>query len=132
MKRTNTTKARTLFASILKSYPHPVDLRELHESITKQLPGVAFSTVYRIAKDLEQAGTIERADWRDRGSKYEWIEGRDHHHHITCSICGAMADVSDACLHCREDVVRAETGYLLRHHYFELEGICPQCQKLSR
>ncbi len=132
MKRTNTTKTRTLVAAILHSAPFPIDLRELHGLVARQLPSAAFSTVYRIVRDLEAHGSVERTDWRERGSKYEWTEGREHHHHITCSACGRVHDVTEHAFTLHAEQITQETGYVLRNHRIELEGLCADCLPQAR
>jgi Fe2+ or Zn2+ uptake regulation protein len=93
----------------------------------ERLPRTAYSTVYRVISRLEAEGKVNRIDWRERGSRYEWAE-LPHHHHIVCGICGLSVDVDDADLGFSEERIRAATGFLVNHHSIELEGICPDCQ----
>lgn len=126
MKRRNSTKLRTLVTTILKSAPEPISLPELHRFVQRTSPTAAFSTIYRITKDLEDEGTIERVDWRERGSAYEWAD-KPHHHHITCSVCGAIQDIDDRSITFSGESIERQTGYQVGTHHFELEGICPRC-----
>lgn len=128
MNTPKNTKTREAFSQIIKAYPYPLSLEELHGFISKQLPGVAFSTIYRLAKQLEAEGLIQRIDWRERGSRYEWT-GRTHHHHIVCTVCGATADFDDSVVQLDREAVARQTGFVFSQHHVELEGICPACQK---
>ncbi len=127
MKRRNATKVRTQVMTILKSAPEPLSLTQLHRLISRTLPRTAFSTIYRIARDLQVGKTIVRVDWRERGSAYEWA-AKPHHHHITCSVCGAVADIDDEVLSINPSAIAQQTGYQVGTHHVELEGICPSCQ----
>lgn len=127
MKRRNNTKIRGLVTNILRSAPEPMSLRNLHGFVLRTSPEVAFSTIYRIAKDLEELRSIERVDWRERGSAYEWAD-KPHHHHITCSVCGAINDIDDASITFDQASIERQSGYQIGTHHFELEGICPSCQ----
>ena len=112
----------------MQTYAKPFSLRELHLLVLEPFPRTAFSTVYRVVSRLEAEGKVERVDWRERGSRYEWAE-LPHHHHIVCSLCGRSVDIDDADLGFSEDGVRAATGFVIVHHSIELEGVCPDCQR---
>lgn len=127
MKRHNRTQLRLLATSILRSAPEPISLPNLHELIRRTHPKSAFSTIYRIARDLEATNQIVRVDWRERGSAYEWAD-KPHHHHITCSVCGALRDIDDASITFDQGAIERQTKYQVGTHHFELEGICPSCQ----
>ena len=121
------TRVSELVVDLLQTYAKPFSLRELHLLVLERFPRTAFSTIYRVISRLEAEGKVERVDWRERGSRYEWAE-LPHHHHIVCGICGRSVDVDDADLGFSEARIRAATGFLVNHHSIELEGICPRCQ----
>lgn len=129
MEKTKKTKIKLQFESIMKGSTCSIELSRIHKLTNKKIPGVAFSTIYRIARAYEKKGLIARVDWRERGSKYEWVDKHDHHHHITCLVCGKVKKISDNSVDFKEDVIRKESGgFVLKKHYFELEGICKNCQ----
>jgi Fur family ferric uptake transcriptional regulator len=121
------TRASQLVVDLLQTYAKPLSLQELHVRVSERLPRTAYSTVYRVIARLEAEGKVNRVDWRERGSRYEWAE-LPHHHHIVCGICGRSVDIEDADLGFSEDRIRAATGFLVNHHSIEIEGICPGCQ----
>jgi Fe2+ or Zn2+ uptake regulation protein len=112
---------------ILRTEPTPLSLRELHERAIVVLPATAYSTVYRLVGRLERQGVVNRVDWRERGSRFEWAE-RPHHHHIVCTECGNAADLDDADLGFSERRIESRTGFRVEHHSIELEGTCADCQ----
>jgi Fur family ferric uptake transcriptional regulator len=121
------TPASQLVVDLLQTYAKPLSLQELHVRVRERLPRTAYSTVYRVITRLEAEGKVNRVDWRERGSRYEWAE-LPHHHHIVCGICGRSVDIEDADLGFSEERIRAATGFLVNHHSIEIEGICPGCQ----
>ena len=120
------TRVSQLVVDLLQTYAKPLSLRELHARVRERLPRTAYSTVYRVISRLEADGKVNRVDWRERGSRYEWAE-LPHHHHIVCGICGRSVDIDDADLGFSEERIRAATGFLVNHHSIEIEGICPDC-----
>ncbi|HZR91990.1 MAG TPA: transcriptional repressor [Gaiellaceae bacterium] len=125
MRKTRTAR---LVVDLLQTYARPLSLQELHLHVRERLPLTAYSTVYRIVSRLEAEGKVTRVDWRERGSRYEWAE-LPHHHHVVCGMCGRSVDLEDADLGFSEARIRAATGFLVKHHSIELEGICPNCQR---
>ena len=120
------TRVRQLVTEILQAEPTPLSLRELHERAAVRLPTTAYSTIYRLVERLERQGMINRVDWRERGSRFEWA-ARPHHHHIVCSECGHAADLDDADLGFSERRIQSRTGFQVKHHAIELEGTCADC-----
>lgn len=122
------TRTKEAVSQILQAYASPVGLNDLYKFIKHSLPKTAFSTVFRIMQKLETEGKVIRIDWRERGSRYEWAD-LPHHHHLVCQICGKVIDLDDTLLNFDEKRIIKGTGYRLRRHSIELEGICPDCQK---
>ena len=124
------TRVTRLAVDLLQTYARPLSLQEIHADVVRRLPTTAYSTIYRVVSRLEAEGKVTRVDWRERGSRYEWAE-LPHHHHIVCEICGKSTDIDDAVLGFKEARIRERTGFLVKHHSIELEGICADCQRSS-
>ena len=120
------TRVRQRVTEIFEANAAPLSLGELHERVCEDLPTTAYSTIFRLAGRLEQEGKINRVDWRERGSRFEWAE-RPHHHHIVCSDCGRTADLEDGDLGFSERKIESRTGFTITHHSIELEGTCADC-----
>jgi len=87
---------------------------------------VAFSTVYRLTRTLEQEKIVEHIDWRDRGGRYELVG--PHHHHVVCGTCGIFADIDDTHVYIDIPKIARVTGFTISKHVIELEGLCKKCQ----
>lgn len=124
--RTRHTKLRRLVSDLLQIEPQPLTPKDILSKVRRSVPKAAFSTIFRILKQFEVDGLVTRIDWRERGSRYEWAA--DPHHHIVCTLCGRIEDLRDEDINFTEATVQTATGYLVKHHAIELEGICPTCQ----
>jgi len=51
-----------------------------------------------------------------------------HHHHITCTMCGARQDVATPELEAALQAAAKGHGYSLGQHSVTLSGMCPRCQ----
>jgi len=126
--RTRETKTKKLITHIFQTMQKPVSLREIFHYVQISLPKTSYSTVFRNVNRLAKNGKIIHIDWRERGSRYEWAD-MPHHHHIVCQICGAFTDLKESDVNFNEKKLSTITGYIIKHHTIELEGICPKCQK---
>ena len=126
-KKIRQTATKAAVSQILESFGAPVALSELHQFIKMSLPKTAFSTVYRILRQLETEGKVIRIDWRERGSRFEWAD-LPHHHHLVCDSCGTITDIDDATLGYDSHAVKTNSGYQVHDHSIELRGLCPDCQ----
>lgn len=122
-----TSTARTLIVKKMQRAGKPQTLQEIHSLVTKELPSLAFSTVFRIIRALETDGTVEKIDWRDRGSRYEIRH--EHHHHISCERCGRIEDIAETEVNVDFESIAASKGFVLKRHIVELIGICATCAK---
>jgi Fur family transcriptional regulator, ferric uptake regulator len=126
--KTRSTKTKQAVERLLERALYPLTLENVYEEAKKDLPTLAYSTVYRIIQGLEQAQKVVRIDWRERGSRYEWAD-HPHHHHIVCDSCRSITDIDDTVLNYTDEKITNNTGYVVKHHAIELVGVCPPCQK---
>ncbi len=126
-KVSRNTVSREALLLHLKQARKPETLEEIHRRVSKKMPSLAFSTVYRIIRSFEEQGIVDRVDWRDRGSRYEIVG--PHHHHLVCESCGAMKDIEDNDISLNLKKIAAQTGFVLKDHIIELTGLCENCYK---
>ena len=123
------TTGRRALVSLLAGAGRPLTIGEVLE-----LDGsLAQSSAYRNLAVLERAGVVHRIVTSDEFARFELDETlTGHHHHLICSGCGAVADVTlgadveralaDACA----DVARRH-GFTAEDHRLDLVGRCADC-----
>jgi Fe2+ or Zn2+ uptake regulation protein len=96
---------------------------------------VTMSSAYRNLTILCEADVARRVSGADDLGRFELAEdvSGNHHHHLICSSCGTMADVNASAKLERAvaEAARqaaAETGFDVRTHRVDLEGLCPACR----
>lgn len=125
------TAGRRAILDGLSDADGPVTLTELLEL----MPDLAKSSTYRNLALLEEAGVVRRLVHHDDNARYELSEAlTEHHHHLICTSCGLVRDVTLA-----DDVeqslddsfseVAKHEGFLLRHHAIDVYGLCPDCRR---
>jgi Fur family ferric uptake transcriptional regulator len=116
------TEQRRVVARVLAdSADHP-DVEELYRRCAKIDDHISMSTVYRTVKLFEDAGIIERHDFREGRARYEQIPDT-HHDHLINLRTGEVIEFRS------EDIERLQTeiarrlGYRLVDHRLELYAV---------
>ena len=68
-------------------------------------------------------GIITRIEFQEGKFRYE-LTGEEHHH-LLCSNCGKIEDISDCNLSGLEEEIRQKKGFLVKRHVLEFFG-CDQ------
>ncbi|MHA7775171.1 Fur family transcriptional regulator [Roseibium sp. M-1] len=117
------TEQRRVIASVIEaaSDEHP-DVEELYRRAVEIDPGISISTVYRTVKLFEDAGMIERHDFRDGRSRYETVPD-EHHDHLIDLRSGQVIEFRSEEIEALQDLIAKKLGYRLVDHRLELYGV---------
>jgi len=116
------TEQRRVIARVLSTSSDHPDAEELHRRAAAEDPRISLATVYRTVRLFEEAGIIERHDFRDGRSRYEEV-GDDHHDHLIDLKSGEVIEfVNDEIERLLEAIAR-KLGYKLVDHRLELYGV---------
>jgi len=85
------TAGRKAIVDLLARAEHPLSMTEINQHLAR-LPR---SSAYRHLLVLEGAGIVRRIAASDGFSRFELAEElTEHHHHLLCTICGRVFDVT--------------------------------------
>lgn len=116
------TDQRRVIARVLQeSEDHP-DVEELYRRSSEVDPRISISTVYRTVKLFEDAGIIERHDFRDGRSRYETVP-EEHHDHLIDLKNGVVIEFRSAEIEALQEKIAREHGFKLIDHRLELYGV---------
>ena len=94
------TEQRKVIAKVMSesketygSKDHP-DVDELHKRVSMIDSRISIATVYRTVKLFEEAGIIERHDFREGKSRYEPLT-EEHHDHLIDVNSGEIVEFVD-------------------------------------
>ena len=97
---------------------HP-DVDELYKRVSKIDPKISIATVYRTVKLFEEAGIIERHDFKEGKSRYEPLT-EEHHDHLIDINSGEIVEFVDKEIEELQKKVAQRLGYKLVDHKLEL------------
>ena len=116
------TDQRRVIARILQeSSDHP-DVEELYRRSSLVDSKISIATVYRTVKLFEDAGIIERHDFRAGRSRYETVP-EEHHDHLIDLKTGKVIEFHSAEIEALQEKIAREHGFKLVDHRLELYGI---------
>jgi Fur family ferric uptake transcriptional regulator len=97
------------------------------EELAAAAPGVGRATVFRTLRLLQDLGSICLVVLDDGTSEYRLAEA-GHHHHLVCSSCGRVSDISGCDLTGLLRTISDDTGFEVEAHRLELYGRCAECR----
>ncbi len=116
------TEQRRIIAQILEGSDDHPDVEELHRRSVKVDARISISTVYRTVKLFEDAGIIERHDFRDGRSRYETVP-EAHHDHLIDLKTGVVIEFHSPEIEALQERIAREYGFRLVDHRLELYGV---------
>ena len=116
------TEQRRVIARVLSTADDHPDAEELHRRASSEDPRISLATVYRTVRLFEEAGIIERHDFRDGRSRYEEAP-EDHHDHLIDMNTGEVVEFVDEEIERLQEAIARKLGYKLVDHRLELYGV---------
>jgi len=123
------TPGRRAIIASLATLRRPVTVTELTDGGAAS----SISSLYRNLSVLEQCGSVRRVVSSDDLTRYELSEAlSEHHHHVVCSHCGTVADITlpptvEDALAKASVLAQNLHGFRVDGHHIELVGACAAC-----
>jgi Fur family ferric uptake transcriptional regulator len=121
-KNMRMTEQRRVIARVLSAASDHPDVEELHRRAHAVDPHISIATVYRTVRLFEEAGIIDRLDFRDGRSRYE-EHSDDHHDHLIDMKTGKVVEFVDEDIEALQVAIAKKLGYRLVDHRLELYGM---------
>ena len=115
------TDQRKIIADVMSnSNDHP-GVDELHKRVNKIDQKISIATVYRTVKLFEEAGIVEKHDFKGGKARYEQSP-EEHHDHLIDINSGEIIEFVDTDIEELQNKVAKKLGYKLVDHKLELYG----------
>ena len=116
------TEQRRVIARVLSASGDHPDVEELYRRCARVDENISISTVYRTVKLFEDAGIIERHDFREGRARYEQM-GDEHHDHLVNIRTGEVIEFKSEDIEKLQAEVARRLGYRLVEHRLELYAV---------
>lgn len=123
------TSGRRTIVEALTAAQAPVTL----PALLAATPSLAQSSAYRNLAILEEAGVVRRLVHGGEHAHYELAEDLlGHHHHLICTECGSVRDVTldtrlERTLDAAFERVADVEGFRPERHAIDIYGACAAC-----
>ncbi|MHB8378539.1 MAG: Fur family transcriptional regulator [Acidimicrobiales bacterium] len=124
------TAGRQAVIELLASFGRPMSISDIAGAI----PDVPRSSAYRHLSDLERAGVVRRIAASDEFARFELAEDlTHHHHHLLCSLCGKVIDVTpsldfERTVMSMVEELTVQQGFEPLSHALDVIGHCVACR----
>jgi Fur family ferric uptake transcriptional regulator len=116
-----TEQRRTIARVLAQADDHP-DVEELYRRCSAVDERISMSTVYRTVRLFEDAGIIERHDFREGRSRYE-TSTEGHHDHLINLRTGEVIEFQSEEIERLQAEVARKLGFQLMDHRLELYAV---------
>jgi len=119
------TGQRRIIAKVLSEAADHPDVEEVYLRSTKIDSGISIATVYRTVRLFEEAGILERHEFRsdshENRARYELMSD-EHHDHLIDVESGKVIEFHDPEIEELQKKIAEKLGYDLVDHRMELYG----------
>ena len=84
-----------------------------------------FSSVFRALHQLVEHGVLRQFQLDDGKARFELVG--EHHEHVQCARCGAVAGVPGCLVASVVPDVERATGFAVTDHRLLFSGVCASC-----
>ena len=116
------TDQRRVIARVLSNATDHPDVEDVYRRATRVDEGISIATVYRTVRLFQEAGILERHDFRDGRSRYEPVSD-DHHDHLIDLDSGKVLEFKNEEIERLQNSIAEEMGFRLVDHRMELYGV---------
>ena len=121
IKNVRLTDQRKVIAEVMANSDDHPDVDELHKRVNKVDEKISIATVYRTVKLFEEAGILEKHDFKGGKARYE-AAPEEHHDHLIDINSGKIIEFVDEDIEILQNKVAKKLGYKLVDHKLELYG----------
>lgn len=128
MKR-HTLQKTIILEALYRLGNHPTPAM-VYDEIHKEYPSISQATVFRVLAGECEEGNAQRVYAPGCPARYEY--GTRKHWHISCRVCGNVADIEmkDPSADLRVGITDSN-GFTVERFFVEFSGLCPKCQAES-
>ena len=121
-----TPQRRIILQAVRKRSDHPT-ASQVYDLVRRTAPRVSLGTVYRNLELLSASGLIQKVE--GLGTQKRFDCRLERHHHIRCTQCGRVDDVSVELGNVVENTLQNSTEFSITGYQVDLAGICPCCKQ---
>jgi len=123
-----TPQRLAIFRRLAATERHP-SAEQLHAAVRREMPTLSLATVYKTLDTLARIGAVRPVS--RLGARGRWDANLEPHHHLVCTTCGTVTDVTEPRLEAAAQpaaAAAARHGFEAAGHSVEIFGRCAACR----
>jgi len=127
-----TPQRLAIFRRLAATERHP-SAEQLHAAVRREMPTLSLATVYKTLDTLARIGAVRPVS--RLGARGRWDANLEPHHHLVCTTCGTVTDVTEPRLEAAAQpaaAAAARHGFEAAGHSVEIFGRCAACRGRRR
>lgn len=124
-----TPQRRIVVETFVENADKHLSAEDVYNLVKGRNPDIGLATVYRTLDLLAELGVLQKINFGDGRSRFEFGEDLHHHHHMVCIICHTVTEFGEDFLDQLEEEIGGQTGFKVLDHELKFFGICAQCQE---
>lgn len=122
------TRVRKALVALFAEQSSPLSAEEVGKLLSRQTLRADRTTIYREITFLKEQGVIAEVEFGDGRKRYEAAQ-RPHHHHVVCTNCKAVLDVTaEPNMAEQERNIARRSRFKITGHSLEFFGLCAACR----
>ncbi|HHV72214.1 MAG TPA: transcriptional repressor [Clostridia bacterium] len=127
-----TPQRRAVLEVLLKNPDGHLSADEIYELVKENYPEMGIATVYRTLDLLVKLDILQKLNFGDGCSRFEFSQSEHHHHHLICLKCGKFIEVRGDLLEKLEEMITRENQFEIINHELKFYGYCSDCRNKNK
>ncbi|MGF7185959.1 Fur family ferric uptake transcriptional regulator [Desulfitispora alkaliphila] len=124
-----TPQRQIILKIFLENAEQHLSAEEVYAIVRDINPDVGLATVYRTLDLLAELEILQKVNFGDGKSRYEFSDLEvHHHHHLICVKCGKVTEFDDDQLETLEKNIAQKSNFKIIDHQLKFFGYCSNCQ----
>jgi len=124
-----TPQRQVILRAFLEHSEKHLSAEDLYHLVKEKHPEIGLATVYRTLDLLAELGILQKMNFDDGKSRYEFNDSEEHHHHhLICITCGSVTEFEDDLLESLEAMIAKKNNFKVVDHQLMFYGYCAKCR----
>ncbi|MBI3555891.1 MAG: transcriptional repressor [Deltaproteobacteria bacterium] len=124
-----TPARRLLLQFILDNSSKQLSLKDVHDFMEENMPGVDRSSIYRNLEAFKKLDIIQELMLPKLGKRFQYVFDRKVHHFFICKACGKLNKGNKALFEKVESALKDVHGFSKANLSVVFYGYCSSCGK---
>jgi Fur family ferric uptake transcriptional regulator len=125
-----TPQRQEILKTLLNNVGKHLSAEEVYNIVKEENLEIGLATVYRTLELLSDIDVLQKLNFDDGKTRYEFNDNEiHHHHHLICLNCSKVSEFEDDLLDTLEANILEKCNFKVVDHKVKFYGYCKDCNK---